>query len=224
MTGTETQGLSAFIPLVLMFLLFWAFSRRSQGFRNLGATLALKKFEVDAFAPNGVFVDIVGRPSGMLGWFLTVVGLYGESSFKVEGKQISHETSSRFRQLHQVMPLTNVSSTHCGYYKPIGLLIFSGLCGAAGIYGIFVVVADKTANWPAAIPVLLIGVIGALLLLCYFLSSKRFVLSVQSDGGLLMGVVFKRGRVKSIPVDINMALKTMEVINEKVIESRIQKA
>ncbi len=221
MFGLGIPELAAFLPLLLIILLVGAFSRHSGGFRISGPTLVLRKYKVDGASADGVLVDIVGRPSGIIGWFFTVLGLYGESSFKVAGKQISFETSSRFGQLHQVVPLTNVSSTHCSYTKPIGFLIFGVLSGVVGtVVGILAGFANEPGSGPVVIGFL---VIGGLLLLGYFLS-KKIVLSLQSDGGLWMGLVFKRSVIENIPVDIDKALQTIKLINEKVIESRIQKA
>jgi hypothetical protein len=217
MFGIGAPELAAFLPLLLIILLAWGFSRRSNTFRISGPTLVLRKYKVDGSSLDGVIVDIAGRPAGILGWLLTVVGFYGESSFKVDGRQIAFETSSRFGQLHQVVPLSNVSSTHCGYTKPIGYLILGALFGVGGVVMAF-------ANQPGSgLAVIVFLIVGGLLLLGYFLS-KKILLSLQSDGGLVMGLLFKRSVIENIPVDISKALETIKLINEKVIESRFQKA
>jgi len=217
MFGLGSQELAVLVSIIFWVFVFKWLAGRSKGIRISGPTLVLRKYKVDGSSPDGVLVDIAGRPSGIIGWLLAIIGLYGETSFKVAGRQINLETSSRFSQLHQVVPLTNVSSTHCGYSKPIGFLVFGVLFGLLGV-------ATGFANQPGSGPAVIVSlIIGGLFLLGYFLSKKIF-LSLQSDGGLVMGLVFKRSVIENVPVDINKALQTIRVINEKVIESRIQKA
>lgn len=216
MFGIGSSELVALIPLIIIIALVGGFARSGGGLRISGPTLVLKKFKVDGSAPDGVLVYIGGRASGVIGWLLTVIGLYGERSFRVEGKQISFETSSRFGQLHQVVPLTNVSSTHCGYSKPIGLLIMGVLFGVGGILSAF---SRQSGSGPV---VLVLLIVGALFVIGYLLS-KKIIISLQSDGGMQMGLTFKRSVIENIPVDIDKALQTIQFINEKVIESKIHK-
>lgn len=216
MFGIGSSELVALIPLIIIIALVGGLARSGGGLRISGPTLVLRKFKVDGSASDGVLVDIGGRASGVIGWLLTVIGLYGERSFRVAGKQISFETSSRFGQLHQVVPLTNVSSTHCGYSKPIGLLILGVLFGIGGILSAF---SRQPGNGPV---VLVLLIIGALFVIGYLLS-KKIVISLQSDGGMQMGLTFKRSVIENIPVDIDKALQTIKFINEKVIESKINR-
>ncbi len=217
MFGLGAPEVAVLITLIIIIALVGGLARSGGGIRISGPTLVLRKFKVNGSASDGVLVDIAGRASGVIGWLLTVIGLYGESSFKVAGKQISFETSSRFGQLHQVVPLTNVSSTHCGYSKPIGLLILGVLFGVGGILSGF---SRQSGSAPV---VLVLLIIGGLFVIGYLLS-KKIVLSLQSDGGMVMGLAFKRSVIENIPVDIQKALEAINIINEKVIDSKIQKA
>jgi len=154
MFGLGAPELIVILTIILIVAGAGTFARSGGGIRILGPTLVLRRFKVDESSSEGILIDIAGRPSGVFGWLLTVIGLYGESNFRLAVKQISFETSSRFGQSHQVVPLTNVSSTHCGYSKPIGLLILGALFGIGGVLSGF---SGQTGSGAAALVFLIIG-------------------------------------------------------------------
>ena len=97
--------------------------RGGRRLRISGRTLVLRKFKIDEAPSANVIIDIVGRKSGLIAWLLTVIGFDAKSTLNVTNKEVSFKNSSLFGQTHQVLPLPSVSSTHCGYSKPIGYLI-----------------------------------------------------------------------------------------------------
>ncbi len=189
---------------------------RRNGFRSSGPALVLRKFDVKESSPDGVLVEIVGRASGLKAWLLTVLGFDAETRLKVTGNDFSFKSSSLFGQIIQTAPLPNIASTHCGYSKPVGYLIASAIF----IVGGFSLSMGQYGNSGFF---LIAGlVIGGFLLIAYWLS-KKMTMSFETNGGIIMGLTFRRSVIENVPVDIHKAVQAIEIINKNVIESQFKK-
>jgi len=198
--------------VIIFFVAAGSLGRRSGGIRITGPSLVLRKFHVNASAPDGVLVEIVGRASGVTAWLLTIMGFDAETSLKLSNNELSFRSSSLFGQLNQVAPLPGISSTHCGYSKPIGYLIL-GVIFVLG--GILIGLGQSGGGG-----IFLTGlIIGGIFLIAYWLS-KKMTISIETGGGMIMGLIFKRSVIENIPIDIQKAIQAMDVINQKVIESQ----
>jgi hypothetical protein len=204
--------------LIILFVILIgvALVRRQSGRIGIsGPTLVLRKFSVIETTPNGYFVDIVGRASGLTAWLLTVMRFDTETSLKVSKKDISFKSSSLFGQIHQVSPLPSISSTHCGYSRPISFLIL-------GIIFIFISLYNymfrSYAMGAEFLPIINL-IIGVLFFIAYWLS-KKMALSIQTKGGVTMGLIFKRSVIENVAVDIQKAIQAISIINKNVIESQ----
>jgi len=51
------------------------------------------------------------------------MGLDAESTLQVSDLQVTFKSSSLFGQVHQVVPLASIASTHCGCTRPLGALL-----------------------------------------------------------------------------------------------------
>jgi hypothetical protein len=186
--------------------------RRGGSIRAGGPTLVLKKFSVSESSQDGVFIEIVGRASGFMAWLLTVLGFDAETQLNVTENDFSFKSSSLFGQIVQTAPLLNISSTHCGYSKPIGFLIIGcifiigGIISSMGRYG-------SSGAFIAGL------IIGGIFLLLYWLS-KKMTLSFETNGGMIMGLTFKRSVIENVAVDIEKARQAIEVINKNIIKSQ----
>jgi hypothetical protein len=68
--------------------------------------------------------------------------------------------------------------------------------------------------------VLLLGlIIGGAMLIAYYLS-KKIVISLETSGGMVMGLSFKRSVIENVSVDIEQALRAILLVNQKVIEAQ----
>jgi len=211
------MGMSELIVLavVVLILVGSGIARRGGGgIRVTGPTLVLRRFKIDEAPSANVLVDIVGRASGITAWLLTVMGFGAETSLKVTDKEVTFRSSSLFGQTYQVVPLPSISSTHCGYSKPIGYLIMGAIFLIGGILaGLGQIGDDK---------IILIGlVIGSIFLIAYSLS-KKIVISLETSGGMVLGLSFKRSVIENVSVDIEQALKAIRIVNQKVIESQVK--
>jgi len=207
-------GIASFIPLILLAVIVvtvvGGVLRRGGNIRISGPTLVLRKFRVEESSPDGVVIEIVGRTSGLMAWLLTKLGFDAETRLKVTESEISFKSGSLFGQMIQTAPLTNISSTHCGYSKPIWYLILGGIFIIGGIGGMM----------ENGIGALISGlIIGGIFLFLYWLS-KKMTMSFETSGGIIMGLIFKRSVIENVAVDIHKAEQAIEIINKKVIEAQ----
>jgi len=206
------NGLSELIVLAVVIGGVLALRGRG-GIRITGPTLVLRRFKIDEAPSANVLVDIVGRASGITAWLLTVMGFDAETNLKITGEEVSFRSSSLFGQTHQVVPLTSVSSTHCGYSKPLGYLIIGAIFLIGGILS---GVGQRGGG------IILIGlIIGGIFLLAYYLS-KKIVISLETSGGMVLGLSFKRSVIENVSVDIEQALKVIGIVNQRVIKSQVK--
>lgn len=201
----------------------WLARRGGRDIYIAGPTLVLRKFEIDETPSANLLVDISGRPSGIIAWLLTTVGVDAETSLKSTDKEITFRSSSLFGQINRVVPLPSISSTHCGYSRPIGYLILGIIFILVGILSTFF---PMSILWQFGLygsrGLLLFSlVIGGVFLIAYWLS-KKMTIFLETRGGMTMGLTFKRSVIESVPVDINKALKAISILNQKIIESQLK--
>jgi hypothetical protein len=213
MGGETAAGLAGFFPLIILIVIGAVLAkRRSGGTIISGPSLVLRKFSVKKDGSNGYIIEIIGRASGVIAWLLTVMKLDTETSLKISQKDILFKSSSLFGQIYQVSPLPSVSSTHCGYSKPIGYLIFGAIFMGGGLLW-------GSAQYQGG-GIMLGGLlIGLVFFIAYWLS-KKIAISIQTKGGMIMGLSFRRSVIENIPVDIKKAMQAISLINKNVIASQ----
>lgn len=192
-------------------------NRGRGGMHVTGPTLVLRRFKIDESPSAIVLVDIVGRTSGIIAFLLTVIGLSTETILKVTDKEVTFKGSSLFGETHQVVPLAGVASTHCGYSKPIGYLII----GVIFLLYPILSYLGLGPNIQSLSGILPFWVFGAIFLLVYFLYKKIFI-SLETNGGMVLNISFKRSVIENVSVDMEQALKVIQIINQKVIESQVK--
>lgn len=204
MFGNNAPSLVTVAVLAVLALIFLARGRR--GIDQGGPTLVLRKFEIDETPSANVLVDIAGRASGIMGWLMTVVGLNPETRLKVTNQEVSFTSSSLFGQVHQAVPLIRVSSTHCGYSKPVGYLIAGAVVLVGGI-----LLGGRA---------ILAGFVAAGACAAAYYLSKKVVISLESTGGMVLGLSFSPSVLENVPVDIERARKAIEILNQRIMESQ----
>ncbi|MDD4241716.1 MAG: hypothetical protein PHG54_09815 [Smithellaceae bacterium] len=201
------------LAVIVVIVIAGGLARRGGGgIRIAGPTLVLRTFKIDETPSANVLVDIAGRASGITAWLLTVMGFDAVTSLKVTDKEVTFRSSSLFGQTYQVIPLPSVSSTHCGYSKPIGYLIVGAIFLIGGIF-------SGLAQQGGSAFIIIGLVIGGIFLIAYYLS-KKILISLETNGGLVLGLSFKRSVIENISVDIEQALKAIGIVNQKVIDSQ----
>lgn len=158
------------------------------------SALVLKEFKINKEGPE--FIHIVARKSGLISFFLTMLGIDATTSFRVYADRIEFVEGSLSGQISTTMPLRSISITTCGYTKPIALIIL-------GV--IFVL---------AAIPTFGISLIFAIICFIYYFLNKSLLISVVSNSSWPAGLCFKRSVIEGVNVEYEQALEVIRTINE----------
>ena len=171
-----------------------------------GPVLALRKFEVnDDDAPVAIVIE--GRPSGLIGWLLSTVGLDTRTTLTVTDGQVSFRAASLSGEINHLVPTTTVSSTHCGYSQPIWLLIVGGT-----ILLLSILAALNGAGSALIGGVFLAGICGVIYLL-----QRKIAITVETVGGIIMGLSFKPSIIESVSINLPRALEAVDRINTIVV-------
>lgn len=104
-------------------------------------SLVLKKWYVSKTAnSDGNYVHIAGRKSGLVAWFLALVGVDPTTEIEIKDNLISYTTGSFAGKKLHLIPLKSVCSANYGYAKPwvealLLCLIFISFFGLGLIFG-----------------------------------------------------------------------------------------
>lgn len=187
--------------------------RGNAGLRIAGPVLALRRFEVNGLPDAPVVVDIRGRASGLVAWLLTVARIDNETCLVVTRDQVWFQAASLYGQTQRVVPLLSVASTHCGYRKPLGLLVLGIFFLLVGILAWMVGAVEE----PGA--AILLAAIGGGLLVMYKLR-KSMTISLETHGGTILGLNFKRSVIEGVGVSMEQAEQAIQAINNSILASQ----
>jgi len=213
MFGIGSQELTV-IGLIIFILAIISALRKKGNISISGPTLVLRKYQIKKTPTSDTdeIINIIGRTGGIFAWIFTLIGLETEYFLKVTAREIRIKKSSLFGQQHITVPLTSVSSVHCGYLKPIGYLIIGVVIILSGLY-IWLFEDEGFSYFLGSL------FAGAILFVLYWLLKKIEIL-IHTRGGLPLGLVFKRSVIENVPVDIECAKLTIEIINNLIIKSQ----
>lgn len=199
-------GLPELLILVVIVGLGAAFTRRG-ALAMSGPVLALRKFDVSPDGAVAVFIE--GRPSGLIAWLLTTIGLDTLTTLRVTDRQVSFRSASLSGELHHLVPTSEISSTHCGYSQPVWLLILGG-----GILILSMLAAMNSFN---AGRVFVSGVFVAGICGVIYLLQRKIAITIETTGGLIMGLSFKPSIIENVSVNLPRALEAVDRINNIVV-------
>ncbi len=180
--------------------------RGSGGAGNI-PTLVLREFTLTPGRPEVLVVR--GRAAGLVGWMLTNLHLSDESTFLVTREAISQRSGSLHGEELKSVPLLDIASTRCRFSAPLWMLI---VAAGSALVGVLIVVSGS-ANGSALLGFLLIS---AVLVGLYHLN-KRLEISVESHGGIWLGVAFKPSAIEQVSVDLSRALAAVAAINAMIV-------
>jgi hypothetical protein len=176
-----------------------------------GPVLVLRKFEVNAGGTPAVTIE--GRPSGIVAWLLTTLGLDTLTTLTVTDREVSFKSASLSGETHHLVPLTEISSTHCGYSQPIWLLMVGG-----AILLLSMLAAMNSFN---STQTFVGGVFFAAICGAIFLLQRKIAMTIETTGGMLIGLAFKPSAIEHVSINLAQALKAVDRINTVVIARSI---
>ncbi len=208
---------------ILLALLVAALASRAVGGLGAGPLLALKRFAVNDAPGSPALVEIVGRASGLTGWVLGLSKVGTETSFVVTERNVVFRSRRLGGESHHVVPLSAVSSTQCGYAKPVWALVLGTLSVAFGFIGLLAVLVRAAAGSyrvPNALSADVLAVLLYLLaggaLLAWFAFRRTLVIRVESSGGLVPSLAFKRSIVENVTIDLPNVIAAVKAINHRL--------
>jgi hypothetical protein len=176
----------------------------------LGPTLALREFVVNPDAPDGLYVRVVGRPAGFMGWLLSVLGLLDDTVMVVNADDVRVVSASLSGKTQTVMPLKKIASSACGYTSNLGFIVTAVIALLGGLIG---------SLKDGEIAPFLGGLIVAAIFALFFWFSKRLIMTVESAGGLVVGMKFKHGIIQGTRVDFAQAQTAIDLLCLKIAAS-----
>jgi len=215
-----TLGLVFWYGLLPIFIVFFVWREyRSNPLAGLSARkLALRKFRInESSSPT---LDIVGRTSGILGWFLTLLKVDPESHFRLDEQEASFRTASVSGLTHHYVPLEKITSTSCSYFRSVMALGIAAYCALSfigsliGALGLGLLAKDSNTFGLVAGAAFVWLVLGAIATAWYFLSQKIAIVVRSGSSGF--GFLFKRSMIENVSVDLPEALAAIAVLNARV--------
>lgn len=208
------MGLPGIQELLVLAVLVGVVSYAFRGRGALGPTLVLRKFSVP---PHGSGpIEISGRAAGFIAWLLTTLGVDTESTLVISDREVVFRGTSLAGMTFHLVPLHEVSSTHCAYRQPIWLLVLGG--------GVVVVGLFAAAFQNGGAGALAAGIIGGGICVVIYVLQKDLSIAVESRGGAVMGLAFKRSVIEDVAVNMQEGVKAIEAINQRVMALKASRA
>jgi len=167
------------------------------------------------------YVLISGRRSGLVSWFLSLVGVDPTTTIKIGIKRIEFQESSLSGTNNRMIPLRGVCSTYFGYHKPWkqALAIFVFLM-VLSISLSSMLMEMGSAGTGAAI--FMVGtLIGLIVGFIYYFLNRTLTLGFVENSGVISGIRFKRSVIENIDVNETQACFVCELTQE-LIEQKIK--
>ena len=166
--------------IVILVIVFLLIRRGKNSLNSPMMTLVLTKFQMSESEDSDELLSIAGRKSGLIGWLLTKIGLDAETTIRVTKKELLMKSSSLAGESYSIMTLKNISSSHCGFYKPITLFIFAVILV---LFGLILMLSNLIGTG------IFIMILGAICYAIYYFN-KKIRIMVQTKGGGVFGMCF----------------------------------
>jgi hypothetical protein len=225
-SGLFGLGFLSLIQLALLaglVLIAW----RGRSRYVVGTSIVLTAFRLDKNPLAEMPVEIVGRLSGILSWFLTLLRIQPEVHLVVTRTAVSITRTSLGGLSHIYIPLEKISATVCGYQRSMVAFALAAYFSAQFLLilltGLFLGLGQTTAgNSTAVFAGSAIAAVGYLFLAVItgiiFVLSKRIGISIETMHP--HGVAFKRSIVGNAFVDLPEAMQAIGLINGRVLAAQ----
>lgn len=158
------------------------------------AALAVKELHIDPEGNEGSYVRISGRKSGLADFFLSLIKIDTTTTFEVFEDHIKFTEGNLSGRVTTVLPLSAISSSSSGYFKPVLYLVIG-------------------------FPLIAVFGLGLLLIIYYFLH-KTLLVTTESHSGATAAIAFKRSVVEGVKVEKEQAEEIIEIINQLTLKQQ----
>ena len=192
--------------LFFVLILSWIFN----SIKNRGIVhLSLSKFTIDP--ENEDMIIIEGRKTGLMQWLLVKLKLGNIYKIQVKKDFITYSEDSAFGKILSLVPMHKVSSTTCGYKKPIIFLILAAL-------SVIMSIVSLLSNAPAM--TFLLCLIFAAGFVAAYIYLKSFFIKIEAMGSSRFGFTFRKALIENISIDIEKIEEAIKLINNVVIANK----
>ncbi len=166
-------------------------------FRN--CSLTAQSVQISETGPD--HVQIRGRKAGILAFLFTRMGIDLTMSLDISDSRVELIASSLSGRLHEIIPLTKISSVGVGFSKPVLALVLAFAVLPFGCFMLF-------HSLPAAFFLLA----SALALFFFFLFQKTLLIYFTSESGNTAALSFQRSFFESVSVSEADAYRIINIL------------
>jgi hypothetical protein len=182
------------------------------------SALVLKSWKIGTkpIDTKGNFVSIQGRESGLIAWFLSLLGVDPVTTIEVGLERIEFTSSSIAGTESRLIPLPGICSTYYGYYKPWK--------AAASIFLFFIFIGGSISSENHSVSAFFVSlIIGLVFSIIYYNYNRTLTLGFVEHSGIINGIRFKRSVIENVDVTQEQAKQVCALI-QKLIEVKEKRA
>ena len=168
----------------------------------------IREWEV-AERPNaeGEYVRIRGRKSGLVSWFLALIGIEPTVKIRVTDACFFFEVGSWSGRSTRAIPLPKISSIFHGYVKPwkeaLSLLV------------VLLGISWNMSNSAGLLALLVL--LSAVIALVYYVLNKTLILGVFEVGGVFSGIAIKSSVIEDKKLDASDAEQVGNIVQTLIL-------
>jgi len=164
------------------------------------SALVIKELEINETGP--LYVRLKGRKSGLIAWFLTLVGIDNTTTFEVYETRIEFTEGSLSGRVKEMIPLSSVCNLGTGFLKPIIWIVLALL------------------SLILVIPTLGISLLLTLLFVFFYFFRKSMMIYAIPSSGSGTVILFKRSLIENVNLTEEDAGRIIALISRLVDQNR----
>ncbi|MEY4272528.1 MAG: hypothetical protein RL250_1394 [Verrucomicrobiota bacterium] len=188
------------------------------------APLVLKSwYASDKPLPDGSFIKITGRRSGLVGFIFALLGIDPVTTLSVTNKRIEFHSASLTGTFHRITPLGSVSSSYFGFFKPL----FGALAVGIFVGGVLAMIMGAVMGYDRGGSAGMLGVligfgVGTLVAFIYYKFNVTQTVGFVELSGDNYFIRFKPSVIEGVSVDEAKAKYAAELI-QHFIQTRVDR-
>lgn len=164
------------------------------------SALVIKELELNEDGP--LYVKVKGRKSGLIAWFLTLVGVDNTTTLEVYETRIEFTEGSLSGHVKEMIPLSSVCNLGTGFLKPIIWIVLALL------------------SLVLVLPTMGISLILTLLCVFFYFFRKSLVIYAIPSSGSGTIILFKRSLIENVSLTEEKAGQIIDLVSRLVDRNR----